>query len=243
MAWIRARYRRADQGFTLVELLCAMFLFAVVLTIISGATISMVHSLRKQQGQSDNLDGSRKALELLDHQVRYANAVAVPGTNAAATAQYAEFQLGNTQPVGQPQTCDQWRLDTTTKLMQYRSWPAVAAGVAATTTTGSVSGGGWVTQVTGAVQIGSTSVFTMTQAVAPATSATASASPTPTPTASSTAPQGTNATLTVTFATVHGVPATSTQNTVTLASVNATTPTTGVAVCAPTSVDGGNYRP
>jgi prepilin-type N-terminal cleavage/methylation domain-containing protein len=228
-----------DDGFTLVELICAMFLFAVVLALISSATLSMVRSLRKEQGQSDNLDGARKAIELLDHQVSYANAVSQPGTTS--TGQYIEFQILNqlsptstVSPtasgyIASTQTCYQWRLNTVSSLLQYRAWTATTG--AATTTTG-----GWVTEATGAVVSGSTPVFaTNAQAYASASAtATATATATISPTAS---------TITVTFGVKHGNPSTTTQNAVSLTALNTGGLATTQSVCSPTSVDSGALRP
>jgi prepilin-type N-terminal cleavage/methylation domain-containing protein len=222
-----------EDGFTLVELLCAMFLFAVVLTIISSATLSMVHTLRKQQGQSDNLDASRKALELLDRQTRYANAITQPGANAAGTAQYIEFQTGNAPTAAipaPPQTCYQWRLDSTTKSLQYRTWPAVASNAAATATA-------WNSQVIGAVAPAGTPVFETNAQPAPGAAAAQ------TPLASAPGVQSTHASVQVSFAVVHGHPSASTQNQVTLTAVDTTGLTTASAVCTPTSISGGTDRP
>ncbi len=227
MTELAARRRRgavADEGFTLVELLCAMFLFAVVLVLISSATLSMVHSLRKEQGQADNLDGARKALELLDHQTRYANAITQPGLGTSSTAQYIEFQTGNTVTAAfpnPPQTCYQWRLNPTTQLLQYRSWPAVASTAAATS-------GGWQTQLTGAVVSGNTAVFAT------------NALPVGTPAAKNGL---LHASLTITFGAKHGNPSTTTTNTLTLTAVDTTSLATNTSVCTPSTIDGGADRP
>src|SRR3954453_7099763 len=112
------RRRRDDAGYTLTELLVSMGIFALLLALVAAATTSMFGSLRKQTGQTDNLDSSRKVITLLDKQVRYANAITSPGTGSDGNF-YVEWRAGNTN---QQQTSYQWRWVTTTKLLQYPSW-------------------------------------------------------------------------------------------------------------------------
>jgi prepilin-type N-terminal cleavage/methylation domain-containing protein len=211
--------RQEDKGFTLMELLIAMGLFAVVMTLVSGAMIVMYHDVGKQQGQSNDLDGLRKATDLLDFQVRYANAISQPGVGATGTATYVEWQTGNG---GQPQTCTQWRLDSSTSLLQYRTWP-VSLSTAPVPTA-------WVTELVGAQAIPGTAIFA-TSALAPG--ATVSPTPTATTTASATPSSSStgHADLVIAFADKHGNPSTVTQTYLTLAAQNTSGTATSSAVC------------
>ena len=79
---------------------------------------------RKETGQTNNLNSSRKVIALLDHSVRYANAVTAPGTGTDGSY-YFEFQTGN---AGQQQTCTQWRWVPTGGTMQWRTWQPPLTG-------------------------------------------------------------------------------------------------------------------
>lgn len=205
----RLRSRQADDGFTLVELLVSMFLFLIVLALVASATLVMEHGLRKSQGQSDNLDASRKVLLLLDRQVRYANAITQPGVGATPTATYIEWQSGDTN---QPQTCTQWRYDSAGATLAYRTWQVPTVTGATVTPTA------WVTEAFGVTKVGSTPVFTTT--ALPVNTA---------------APSGTtanHASVSVAFAVTHGArPSTTSATQVTLTAVNTTGIVTLAAVC------------
>ena len=65
-------------GFTLVELVVAMGLFAVLLAVLMSAIIGMIGNLRKTQGIADASGQARVAFDRLDRQLRYATAVNRP---------------------------------------------------------------------------------------------------------------------------------------------------------------------
>ena len=201
--------RQDGEGFTLVELLVSMFLFVIVLALVASATLVMEHGLRKSQGQSDNLDASRKVLLLLDRQVRYANAITQPGVGATPTATYVEWQSGDTN---QQQTCTQWRFDSAAGTLAYRTWPVPTVTGAPVTPTG------WVTEAFGVSRVGSAPVFTTTALPVGAV-----------------VPSGTtasHASVSVAFALKHGArPSTTSASQVTLTAVNTTSLATPSAVC------------
>lgn len=141
------RRRHDDSGYTLVELLVSMGVFAMLLGLIATATSMMVRDLTAQTGQTDNLDSSRKVVNLLDKQVRYANAINSPGTGTDG-ALYVEWRSGNS---GQTQSCTQWRWAPATNLLQYRAWKLPFSGPAPS----------WVTQSDGIYQSGAAPVFSI----------------------------------------------------------------------------------
>lgn len=191
---LRGRREPAESGFTLVELLVSMMLFAVVLAMVTSGMIVMQKGLRKAQGQTDNLDASRAVIELLDRQVRYANTITQPGAGTSGDT-YVEWRTGDT---GQPQTCTQWRFDPTAQTLSYRSW-------AATSPPGTPTA--WATKATNVVQSGSAPLFTTT--ALPVGQAQAAAN------------NSIHASLTVVFAIRHGVnPSTTSKSQVTLTAIN-----------------------
>lgn len=216
------RLARPEDGFTLVELLVSMMIFVIVLTLVFSGTMVMEHALRKAQGQSDNLDASRKVIQLLDRQVRYANAITQPGVGATPTSTYIEWQSGDTD---QPQTCTQWRFDSAAGTLGYRTWAVP------TTQGGAVTATAWVNEAFGVAAVSGTPVFSTTaQPVATAT-------PTPTATASGgLLTSVSHAEVTVTFTIRHGGnPSTTSKSQVSLTAVNTDGTATGQAVCGQVS--------
>jgi prepilin-type N-terminal cleavage/methylation domain-containing protein len=115
-----------DTGFTLVEYTVSMAIFTVVIAITAGGIALMSRDVVKTTNLSTSTDQIRLAFTRLDRQVRYASQVNFPGVNTAGTSWYVEFLAPDGD--GDP-TCHQWRLDTTTDLLQQRSWagPPTAA--------------------------------------------------------------------------------------------------------------------
>jgi len=129
---------RGETGTTMVELIVTMSILVVFFAVFTSVAIKVFASTSAQQARSLNTDSNRNVAQVLDRQVRYANAVNTPV--AYAGSQYVEWRAGST---GGRQTCWQWRV-TTIGLMQYRSWklpfavgdPAAGATVTAWSTAG-----------------------------------------------------------------------------------------------------------
>jgi type II secretory pathway pseudopilin PulG len=117
-----------DAGDSLIEMMIVMVIFTLILAIITTAIISMMRQVDKQSGLADNLGNARKAIELLDGQVRFANAITTPGTVASGDT-YVEFR---TIQNDQTQLCTQWRYHVLTKALQYRTWKPAASPVVPT---------------------------------------------------------------------------------------------------------------
>jgi type II secretory pathway pseudopilin PulG len=150
---MRRRLRDSgDEGTSLIEMLVVMIVFTMVMAIVTGAIASMMRQERKETGQSNDLNASRKVLEMLDHTARYANAVTAPGTGTDGNF-YFEFQSGNS---GQQQTCTQWRYVATGGLLQWRTWQPPLSGV------GTVTATAWATDAIGIAKVGTTPIFTVT---------------------------------------------------------------------------------
>lgn len=150
-ATLRRRLRNSDEGTSLIELLVVMIIFTMIMAIITTAIVNMVHQSQKESGQSNNLNSSRKVIEMLDHSVRYANAITTPGTGTDGSY-YVEFRTGNT---GQQQTCTQWRFVPTGGKMQWRTWQPPLSGL------GSVTATSWSTAAIGMSKVGVAQVFSI----------------------------------------------------------------------------------
>jgi prepilin-type N-terminal cleavage/methylation domain-containing protein len=187
------RVHRDERGYSLTELLVSMAIFAILLALITAATISMFSSLRRQTGQTDNLDNSRKVITLLDKQVRYANAVNTPGTGTDGNF-YVEWRTGN---LNQQQTCYQWRWVTAAKTLEWRTWQPDLFGGAGTPVASA-----WVPEGNGVSKSGATPIFSITPDTAAVTTS--------------------RELLTITFVSTHGKPAKSTTSKVSITAANTT---------------------
>jgi len=148
----RHAQRSAEEGFSLIELVVVMGIFTMILGIITASVVEMMSQTRKESGQADNLDSARKIIQTLDTEVRYANAVTVPGTGTDGSY-YVEWRSGNS---GQQQTCTQWRYIPSTGQVERRSWlPPLAVGGSASAPTN------WYLEGTGVSLLGTTPIWSI----------------------------------------------------------------------------------
>lgn len=125
---ILRRYRRAralDDGMTTIELVVAMGIFTVVVTVFLAGVVMMTRSTVRNSSQSNAMDASRVVFQRLDRQVRYAEAINAPGTGGSGD-QYVEWRLSATvSSTGVPR-CYQWRYDPATATLATRTWDDTA---------------------------------------------------------------------------------------------------------------------
>lgn len=200
---VRDREQRTESeaGFSLVELIVVMGIFTMILAVITASIVAMMNQGRRETGLSDNLDTARKIVQDLDTSVRYANAITAPGT--VGTASYVEYQTGNS---GQQQTCYQWKWDSSTGLVQSRTWLPPLTGSTVPTPSA------WKTEGTGVSLMGTTPIWAV-----------------PTVLGST----GSKETLSVSFNATHGSPPTTQSDQVTFAAVNTTQNTPlSTAICS-----------
>lgn len=125
----RRRRTEADGGYTLVELIVAMGIFTTVLAVFMSGLMVMFRDTNRTQSAGQNTDALRKVFLQLDRQVRYADGVNVPG--AVGSKWYTEFRTP--QDGSRPARCYQWRYDTSTGTLAWRSWGATATVPGAST--------------------------------------------------------------------------------------------------------------
>lgn len=198
--------RRSDEGTTLIEMMVVMIVFSIILSIITASIVSMLHQQQKETGQVNDLDASRKIINVLDHSVRYANAITTPGTGTDGSF-YVEWQTGNT---GQQQTCTQWRYVPSSGRVQMRTWQPPLTGNATPTPSA------WIAEGLGIGLVGTTPIFTLSSATS---AAVASA---------------TKEEILVSFTATSGSPSSTTSNQLSFTAINstsATAPTGTSAVC------------
>ena len=109
---------REDAGFTLIELIVAMFLFSLLLGIFMSGIVLMTRDTVRVQNISNTEDQARRAFDRFDRQLRYASAVYPPGR--VGDDWYFEYQT--TATGSSTAQCTQWRVQHSTQQLQVRTW-------------------------------------------------------------------------------------------------------------------------
>jgi prepilin-type N-terminal cleavage/methylation domain-containing protein len=125
---LRAR-GRDESGFSLVELLIAMLVFAIFLTILLSSITGIVRASTKVSVIASTSNGLLNVFQKFDRQVRYADAVNFPGVGALGSM-YVEFRVNKASSPNGVTTCTQWRYNPATSSLQSRTWPEVANATA-----------------------------------------------------------------------------------------------------------------
>lgn len=166
LSQLRARcsaVRDEDRGFTLVELLIAMTVFGVAMTMVYQAMIRVQTYTRDTQGSADANSELRQAVAQIDRQVRSGNVLYSPANETSpATCTASGTDAGTcmrvyTQANGL-ERCVQWQVmnDSAapgTQLLRSRSWSPNWV------TDGNFTG--WVTQARGLFGTPSAAPFTL----------------------------------------------------------------------------------
>lgn len=82
---VKSWKQKAKRGFTIVEVLVAVALFSIVVTIVADVYISTIGSQRRAFGQQDVLDSSRFALESMGRAIRQSVVISASGSTLELT--------------------------------------------------------------------------------------------------------------------------------------------------------------
>src|SRR5947207_136578 len=108
----RFRGRSAlDSGATLMELIVSLGIFTVVLGVVAAVVLQMTSALSKAQATTDTSNEVRRVFDLMDHQVRYADAINSP--TQVGSNWYVEFRTSADGDGDGYPTCTQWFIDGT----------------------------------------------------------------------------------------------------------------------------------
>jgi Tfp pilus assembly protein PilW len=134
---LRRRTGDDDAGISLIEVLTAMVIFTVVVSISFAGIVIMTRNTVRSQQTTASADDLRLVFQRLDRQVRYAEAINYPGVGPSG-ARYVEFRTGATVSKTGVAVCSQWRYVPSTQTLQRRQWNDGAGA----------SPGAWTTVVT-----------------------------------------------------------------------------------------------
>ncbi|MGX7680788.1 hypothetical protein ACSMXN_18025 [Jatrophihabitans sp. DSM 45814] len=121
----RFRDGTSDAGTTMAELVTAMALMTVFMTIFTTSVALMYRSINKVTSLSDSATQLNQAFVRLDREVRYAAAVSQPGITTNG-GWYVELKTTNTGAT----VCTQFRVNPSAKQLQRRTWSVTSAGAA-----------------------------------------------------------------------------------------------------------------
>lgn len=144
-----------EDGFTLVEVLIAMFVMTIVMTMVlltmTGWVVNTERSVSLSGQASDQV---QQAFMTLDQEVRYAADVNAPGSSPSAcsgtTCNYwVEFESDWTTSTQSSPRCTQVEYATSLGLLRQRSWPTSASTTPPSSAAWQVLASGLSTAVTG----------------------------------------------------------------------------------------------
>jgi prepilin-type N-terminal cleavage/methylation domain-containing protein len=110
-----------DAGFTLVEMIVAMSLMGVLISVFMGGVVQMTKDATRVQSVSNSADQARRAYDRFERSLRVASEVNRPVlTGSTWYLEYRTTATGSATAL-----CTQWRLAGSTGLLQRRTWTEV----------------------------------------------------------------------------------------------------------------------
>lgn len=120
----------------------AMLIFSMFLTIVVTTVVSVTRASTRVQVRAVSSSQELAVFQSFDRQIRYADAINVPGTGASGDT-YIEFRTPASSTANNVTTCTQWQYVPATGLLRSRQW----ADTAATTPAGTWAPTLWHTEL------------------------------------------------------------------------------------------------
>ena len=116
------RGSRGDDGFTVIELMAAMAIFAVFLAVVMSSILSITRASTKVQVTARSASAELSAFQRMDREIRYSDSVNYPGVGAPSGDMYIEFRTPASSTKNNITLCTQWRYDLSSRSLQLRFW-------------------------------------------------------------------------------------------------------------------------
>jgi prepilin-type N-terminal cleavage/methylation domain-containing protein len=112
--------RAGDQGFTLIEMMISLLVFAIFLSLLIGTIVGITRANTRVNVTAQTTSGILIVFQIFDRQIRYSDAINFPG--AGTTSRYIEFRTPATSSSTGNTMCTQWRFDPVAKTLSSRQW-------------------------------------------------------------------------------------------------------------------------
>lgn len=114
----KLRGAQGEEGMTLVELIVAMGILTIMLTVSMAAITTMTQDAVRSKSVTDAADQLRVTFQQMDKEIRYASAINAPASTG--TGYYVEYLVEANAASGAEQ-CVQWRYVTASGELQRRT--------------------------------------------------------------------------------------------------------------------------
>jgi prepilin-type N-terminal cleavage/methylation domain-containing protein len=115
---------RDDAGVSLIEVLVAMGIMAILMAIVTGAVAQIYHAVNRVDSLAETQSQINTAFVRLDKEVRYARGVSDPAVVGG------DYYVEYVRSVNSVDTCVELRLRTSTSELQRREWTKNASPLA-----------------------------------------------------------------------------------------------------------------
>lgn len=121
---MRAR-RRDDEGLTLIELIVAMGVFIVLLTVLVGGVVGLSKNFTVARTDAQTSKAVGVAAQRIERSVRYADSINYPGVVTGKS--YVEWRTDAVSAPSGVTTCTQLRYDESAGTIAIRQWASTAS--------------------------------------------------------------------------------------------------------------------
>ncbi|MGL4339452.1 MAG: PulJ/GspJ family protein [Rhodoglobus sp.] len=110
-----------ESGFSLMELLVAVSIFTIFITIVLTTTVAIAQNATRTQLIAESTNSSLVVFGRLDRQARYADSINFPGEGVSGS-RYIEFRTPSTSSASGETMCTQWRYNPSAARLEWRQW-------------------------------------------------------------------------------------------------------------------------
>jgi prepilin-type N-terminal cleavage/methylation domain-containing protein len=110
-----------DTGFTLIEMIIAMFVFSIFLAIVVSSIYGLTTAATRIQVNAVSSNQELVVFQRLDRQIRYADGINPQGTGSSGDV-YFEFRTPSDSTPNNLTMCTQWRYDPKVGTIASRQW-------------------------------------------------------------------------------------------------------------------------
>ncbi|THG30427.1 prepilin-type N-terminal cleavage/methylation domain-containing protein [Glaciibacter flavus] len=113
--------RMNERGFTLIEMMISVSIFAVFVAIFIASVVGLARGTTAARVTAESSSGVLTVFQNIDRQVRWSDAINRPGTGASGST-YVEFQLPASSSADNTTRCVQYRYDPAQGIIASRIW-------------------------------------------------------------------------------------------------------------------------